>query len=222
MMKTKLFTALLLGSILSAEAATINIQRTESGNGANYWNDACGNAFKLSLNWGGFKEDTLSQGNQGSLVTSNTLYSLNTLQFSITRAEGAETGVNRASIAIYDSKGDLVGISNEAQNGAECKSNDGMFTFNNVVLNSSETYEFRFVHLDGTTINFSETERFGYELWSKKDGSTDTADVGYTTNNTGYLPWIKLNVTQQIPEPATATLSILGLATLALRRRRVH
>ena len=107
------------------------------------------------------------------------------------------------------------------------------FDFSNAdaVLESGETYLIAFTTYSntkeftpGTTASSNHGDYISPSIYVAKNegGVYDTTDLKYNKmegSTENYLPGIKI-VTKAIPEPTTATLSLLALAGLAARRRR--
>lgn len=134
-------------------------------------------------------------------------------------------------IAVYTDNngtiGSFVGISSST---AYAYGSDKYMTysFSGVELNSSSTYWYMFVNDSATEATLAadglnvHSLRMGATAVTAADGSaltvtSPTADATLSTDN--YFPSMTIK-TSPIPEPATATLSLLALAGLAARRRR--
>lgn len=101
-------------------------------------------------------------------------------------------------------------------------------SFNNLELNSGVTYYVAFTTVQITDdtawdgVNFVTARlRIGKEADGVAIGDVYT-NAGFTSIQSGdWAPSFKAEVTvAPIPEPATASLGILGLAALLMRRRR--
>ncbi len=149
--------------------------------------------------------------------------------------------VSSISLALTDSLGTVVALSNNYADTA------GTFTWNfsDTVVNTRETLYFVFVNNDttnnvttGYTLTADDMAAPGLGsggVWDCGDNNTlDKTTLGFVGGNnaksmqlntgTGdtnkYAPTVSIKTHRLIPEPATATLSLLALAGLAARRRR--
>ena len=148
---------------------------------------------------------------------------------------------NDIKIAVYEytsdgNVGDLLGLSSAA---SFATNSNVEFTFSgSVTLNPASRYQYMFVSADSTTEDVdtyneykAKATSWGLALTNKEsDGNAYTyANIpsgwGTYTNGTAngwqdmLLPVVTVT-TSSVPEPTTATLSLLALAGLAARRRR--
>ncbi|MCD8271498.1 PEP-CTERM sorting domain-containing protein [Akkermansia sp.] len=220
----------ILLSLGTAQAATIfsttNINAASSA-GNNYFGFATQLTSPVMSTTTGGEEATLPE----------TVY-LNSLSLDMRSGSGSGTTFK---VAIYTftadgTVGDLVGLSSNANAWA-----DGAtltFDFNNVELNSTATYQYLFVSEDTTWENLNLTA--GTENMTAYRNHAVSASLSMSNNNvnlpsgTGtyknntlnswegrYLPAVNFSTSNEvIPEPATATLGLLGMGALLLRRRR--
>lgn len=134
--------------------------------------------------------------------------------------------------ALLDDEGKILTLSNNssrASNGANYS-----FTFDSYEISTTTTYSVALLSSkDGlTTGSVLSTNKANAQLaaWGGNLMATNTANLGLlkkndysTQESTGYIPDITLGITAAtpaVPEPATATLSLLTLVGLATRRRR--
>lgn len=134
-----------------------------------------------------------------------------------TDSTAVTTGIK---VQIIDSSNTVLGTSNAVSYSYDTNTANsfgvGTFTFSTAItLTSTEQYTFKLV--DATTLN-DYTDNLYYTQFRTNTSSGNGAKIdGYGYN--GDYPLISVK-TQTIPEPTTATLSLLALAGLAARRRR--
>ncbi len=183
---------------------------------------------------------------EGSLPTTD-ITDFNLL--SLTLGDRAD-GSNSASygLLVLSSSNVILGKSNETSNG--CNGKDEVFTFTNLTLNAATTYRFVTVDTSlFTSDHIGKTYGYGTAGSLSQNGNTisgglkavgvavdlhtnkSTTGLNFTSSATfaseqsGWSPIlsdITINVPSApaVPEPTTATLSLLALAGLAVRRRR--
>ena len=169
---------------------------------------------------------------------------------SLTMQERAVAGTQRnVGLLVLDTSNTILGWSNELCSTSESTNiADNTFTFTNLLLDTNTTYRFVTVsnvsNLTSSYIGY--TYAYGKDATYTSNaeaktltGGLTSADVAvdvhsntdynlnYTTSesfasvNGSWSPILtSVKVTDSIPEPATATLSLLALAGLAARRRR--
>lgn len=111
--------------------------------------------------------------------------------------------------------------------------NDGKVSFNfgmdGIQLDMDTNYSFFFVTasttLNGDTITGGQFLKNQFACWSNANAGTADTSTGLATDTTtgalnGFKAGITLTGTATVPEPATASLSLLGLSALLLRRRK--
>ena len=123
-------------------------------------------------------------------------------------------------VQIYDDSNTLLGTSNKVSYSYDTNTENsygvGTFTFSEAItLSSSTAYTFKLV--DATSL-----EAYTGNVYSAQFRTNTSSGNGAKIDGQGYngdYPVISV-VTKSIPEPTTATLSLLALAGLAARRRR--
>ena len=162
----------------------------------------------------------------GSAEIGNTdVITLNTLTVKVHPSGWAMDGKRVVSLAVVGN--DTYSYSQAIENNAEyVVRNGGELTLSNLNLTGltkNDTLTFTIdgdsdhtVALAGSTAGtWSGVDTFDTTNWGNVGGG------GYTNVGTNAAPLVSLNVTTApIPEPTTATLSLLALAGLAARRRR--
>lgn len=139
----------------------------------------------------------------------------------ITRKDGVLT--NDVKVKISDSTGTVLGYSEVVSYDTNAKSTTneiygvGTFTFSDtIVINSNEAYTYSLVNDNDELTAYTST--FNYARFRTYFGSNNGYWINNQHNNGDYA--VYSIVTKSIPEPTTATLSLLALAGLAARRRR--
>ena len=229
-MKPIISVIFILLSLGAAQAATIfsttNINAASSA-GNNYFGFATQLVSPVMSTTTGGEEATLPE----------TVY-LNSLSLDMRSSSGTGTTFK---VAVYTftadgTVGDLVGLSSNANAWA-----DGAtltFNFNDVELTSSATYQYLFVSentswedLNLTTGTENMAAYRNHAVSASLSMSNNTVNLpsgtGTYKNNTlnswegRYLPAVNFSTSNEVvPEPATATLGLLGLGALLFRRRR--
>lgn len=149
-------------------------------------------------------------------------------------------------LLVMDSNMTIIGMSNGVC--TPCDGTDNVFTFNNLIIDKNTTYKFISVRATALSENYigltyggdsAETMTIdtttntltggllatGVAVDLHKDSPT-TGELNFTTssglgiNQNGWSPILTNITVETVPEPATATLSLLALAGLAARRRR--
>lgn len=193
--------------------------------------------------WGGSKGFTLNLTEYTDYTTSPTLTvptvyltSLTVVNTTSSTNDDKSAGVALAVYEVGDSGATTyVGLS-DIQADATCTQNGSItFTFNELALDTDTTYGFFYVNANADSdalANGSTTLGDVARTWAVRLVKTTTGASSnvYTNDGTsfvgsGWMAKVTLESTDTpaspaVPEPATATLSLLALAGLAARRRR--
>ena len=246
MKKTLITLMALAGLAIGAESYDYSLTLS-TGAKSNQGNNYYGFTIALGTSYGAI---TTTMGEQliTSMNEDMTQYALNTI--TLTTRSGNNDGADPIKIAIYKytsdgAVGDFVGLSTtSAEYPGALKDVD--FSFENVTLAADTRYQFLFVAADTTVQTLTDMTAEGSTLFSNYQAAAKSWDISVTDNNGGqtltagwgtygnnaagghagqYLPCVQLATTvtskyEYVPEPATATLSLLALAGLAARRRR--
>lgn len=237
-------TGLLAANISTqAEAATIlddiNLNNVEVDKYDNTYKTATSGtgvgayrAFGFSFTAGAFTSKTGSGTQPGSPVVGEigTFAELNSVV--IKAASGTGSGkTGEYYLLVYEGKGTpdslkndmIIGSSTNTINYVKNTTTEHTFNFGNLQLDTTKEYTFVF-----STSNTSQTGLDGYNEGIRMNTTTGAEGAwtqGGSTNtgviNNQSLVGMQVNFnTFSIPEPTTATLSLLGLGALLLRRRR--
>lgn len=170
---------------------------------------------------------------------------LNSIAFNTRKTANGEAKNGAFSIVITDTSANILGWSTNSSSPTDTNTEDFTWTFNNIVLDTQSTYYAIAYNPDTTNLTkgstlttYTKYMEFGTTgvIDHGTDGlSFDDATAGKTglaflnssriaidtgsTNSKRYAPNVTI-VTQMVPEPTTATLSLMALAGLAARRRR--
>lgn len=225
MMKTLLITALAAASVACATEYTTSI----TGTSLDQWGDSAG--FTLSLT--GYADYTTTPNLDALTTPTVYLTSLKVVNTTSTTIDDSSAGVGLAVYEVGD--GDtttFVGLS-DIQVDAVCTQNGSItFTFDNLALGTDTTYKFFYVNANADSASLADGSMTLGEVdrtWAVqlvKSSSQASSNVyrnnGSTTIGNSWMANVTLTTTDTlaVPEPATATLSLLALAGLAARRRR--
>ena len=233
MKKTLIALSAIAGLALSAQGATIFTTTTPEG--TNRGNGYYG--FTVSIADTNWTNSTIPSDISEVNLESITL---------LTRDSGDATYTDDIKIAVYTynddgTTGTFLGLS-DAQS---YLGNNQNITFNfdtDIVLtNSGSTlYQFMFVSADATADDVDTFDEYkevakGWSITvtnnyatTSDSGTSPNIPKGWGTYTNGtvsawggqYLPVVTITTSEIVPEPATASLSLLGLAALMIRRRR--
>ena len=236
-MKKTIVALLSLTAIAIADEATdVLYTSTSNGTAANNY-EAKGFAFNLS----GTALTTTSTPSSYDFSDSVTLSSIS-LTVRDVKGNTSEDKDGKHIIVITDSALTIQGwSSNESDTATDAEGYSFTWNFADVTLDTDTTYyaiayDAGVPLTSGTTLSFvNEVMQFGnngVSNYGTNGLSFDGASTGKTglmflnagtyainTEQTQYAPNVTI-VTKMIPEPTTATLSLLALAGLAARRRR--
>ena len=151
-----------------------------------------------------------------------------------TRSDGS---YNAARVAVYEYTGDsTTGTYLGVSSAADFAVNTGVeFTFDSVTIDPTKRYQFLFVNTTATDLATFDQYKAASMNWGvavTNSFSTNILQGWGTYKGNGinswegqYVPVVSLTMstpgaTDSIPEPTTATLSLLALAGLCARRRR--
>lgn len=158
-------------------------------------------------------------------ITLSSLYNSTTLEESLQLVSYSfvarpDDTTSTGYLQVSDTQGNVLGVSDAVTytsntNGAY---NVGTFSFEgqNITLSSTAAYTYTIVTKSEETGAFTPVNNFAYGEFNPYVSSSKGF---FIDGNSGYQPIVSIK-TQSIPEPTTATLSLLALAGLAARRRR--
>lgn len=235
MKRTLLLLTLATGLCSAAADQTVYYSTELTSTTVDRSNGCYGFTLKMSDNF-------LTSTSAGSSVTlPNTVYMTSLTLWG--RDSGNNGEYHNMKIALYEYTGDgetaretdlgtVVALSD-----AHTLSTGGSATFtfaNDVEMDTTKQYRFLFVSADATAENLVgtdgttnlaayQTKATTSSLTLVNNNSLPQGDGTYKNNSMSsweslYMP--KLKITSYVPEPATATLSLLALVGLAARRRR--
>lgn len=208
------------------------------------WGDGGGNYYgwSLTLTDSAYMK-TSSEGMEVALPA-DTLLALDSLVLTNNNKKDGPHNDTGVKIAIYEwtasgTVGDFVGLSDNVTTNFD-RGATNTLTFTDVTLDSSKQYQFLFVNADTTAdqiltfegyqqhqtqysirIGQSKTDVCPDSLINQGKGPYTNAELTSIQWEDRYMPFVSFELSSVIvPEPATATLSLLALAALAARRRR--
>lgn len=159
---------------------------------------------------------------------------LNSVAFTTPSSTGGQSDLSSAKLAVYkytgaSTTGDFITISSNAVTWTT--SSTLTFDFSgDITLSTADKYQFLFVSSTATAADvdtFAEYKTQAGVFRIKLGGNTSTLPTGFgiyknnalSQTDGKYLPLVTVK-TSPIPEPSTATLSLLALVGLVTRRRR--
>lgn len=207
------------GSLFSSCATdyTLTVKDQNALNGGGY------NAFMMALNNACFTMTPELVGTTTVTLDNMTI---------MLRSSGGNSEPSAMKIAIYDEAWGFVGLSNEAT--GSTRGETYTLSFTNVTLDVDTSYRYVFMSSSVSADQLSEGGDPDDSLQIANQiavyQATGAAAMLYATKNMntatseGYVPAVSFSISTPtspaVPEPATATLSLLALAGLAARRRR--
>ncbi len=247
-MKKTLFTAALcLGVAASASAAlttytTTNNDKTSMGGDVTYSGDVYCNGFAVNLNPDltySRLETSIVSGSTAFDSTSLTKLTLNTVTTTIRSINNKVAGSTGVYLALTDASHKVLALSTDF-----ATATNASFTWHfptTTEIGKTDTLYFQYVASTKVAATpDAEGVKVGYTLqatdlvaagtlscanYGDKVGADSLYIIGannqnMTANKQNYAHALTITTTEVVPEPATATLSLLALAGLAARRRR--
>lgn len=229
MKKTLVTLAALMAGFAYATPAEDAVELTYSSNITNTnYNGGAYSGVQFNIQ-GALSAGLLQLEGESPLEALPSVVTLNSL---IIKSRPNNTTASTVYAALLDDEGKILTLSNNssrASNGSNYS-----FTFNGYEISTTTTYSVALVTgTSGLTIgSVLTTNKANAQLAAWGGGFTEakTANLGLLKNNDytiheshAYIPDITLSITAAtpaVPEPATATLSLLALAGLIARRRR--
>lgn len=218
-------TAAIAGAADTEQTLTFTTVNSTSNTVTNAWH----NGITLNLN----PELENSRLSTSTETPGYTLSGFSTVELlSITtniRSIQSQSGI---VLALTDSAGKVLSLSTNIVTGI----GDQTWTFSNTSISTTEQLYFVFTSstnenvVSGYTLTTNDMVMCGSSIMSNYSNTTGVSSLSYLGSNTehsmtpgsaNFAPRVTLvTQTQLVPEPATATLSLLALAGLAARRRR--
>jgi len=131
-----------------------------------------------------------------------------------------DSSTSTGYLQVSDTQGNVLGVSDAVTYTSNTNNayNVGTFSFEgkNITLSSTAAYTYTIVTKSAETGEFTPVASFSYGEFNPYVAS---GKGFFIDGNKDYQPIVSIK-TQSIPEPTTATLSLLALAGLAARRRR--
>ena len=221
-MKKTIIALMALAGMAMASDFSSSITTGNAGNG-NYY----GGTVKLT--------DTFFNTSFSSeeLTALPEILTLDSISF-YSRTSGTQVS-NTVYLAVYEytadsTTGTFVGLSSNKVT-ADTLNTALTFSFEGITISSNKQYQLLFVNSESTAENVAtfegyKTHAINIGLNVLNQGSLPTGDGTYKSNGINswegsYIPKLTIETSvPTVPEPTTATLSLLALAGLAARRRR--
>lgn len=233
MKKSLYLSAILMGSAIVAQAATISLADFSSGTNTQYVFSSSSNITSVTANqvtsWLSGKTDgwyaTPANGNTGGQVF--------TVANPVSPQDNGSTTLQFTNRAAY--KGAVVGLKITLDDYAAYSNLNFSVDFQaigggtdgfsiNLVYQTSEGWQISTVSTSNAELSASTDKTKTVSANLSQTPLTDGAIYAVITSQTGGGTSNTLNVSLQgeksVPEPATATLGLLGLAALMVRRRK--